>query len=295
MIIAVASGKGGTGKTLVSSNLFRILSKKKESVALIDCDVEEPNVMNFISHCLQKEIEVKEYRPAINTDLCAFCGKCVEYCSYNAIFCEPEAHYIKLFEELCHGCTACSLACKFGAIAPSFKKVGMVSLYTHQDEVCLAEGRMEIGNHSAVSTIKAAKAIFDTLKYQYIIYDSPPGTSCPFMQTVLNSDYVILVTEPTPFGLSDLKQTVETLHRMKKPFGIIVNRSGLGDNGVYDYISNNKYCLLAELPYDQKIAELYSKGELIVDHLPEVNSLFERLVNEMSNLNFSHFDGNSSN
>ena len=217
MIIAVASGKGGTGKTLVASNLFRILSKKNESVALIDCDVEEPNVMNFISHRLHKEIEVKEYRPAINTDQCVFCGKCAEYCSYNAIFCEPGAHYIKVIEELCHGCTACSWACKFGAIDPSSKKVGMVSLYTHQDKVCLAEGRMEIGNHSAISTIKAAKETFDISKYQYIIYDSPPGTSCPFMQTVLNSDYVILVTEPTPFGLSDLKQTVETLHIMKKP------------------------------------------------------------------------------
>ena len=295
MIIAVASGKGGTGKTLVASNLFRILSKKNESVALIDCDVEEPNVMNFISHRLHKEIEVKEYRPAINTDQCVFCGECAEYCSYNAIFCEPGAHYIKVIEELCHGCTACSWACKFGAIDPLSKKVGMVSLYSHHDKVCLAEGRMEIGNHSAISTIKAAKETFDISKYQYIIYDSPPGTSCPFMQTVLNSDYVILVTEPTPFGLSDLKQTVETLHIMKKPFGIIVNRSGLGDNGVYDYISNNKYCLLTEIPYDQKIAELYSNGKLVVDHLPGVNSLFEKLVNEMSNLNFSHFDGNSCN
>ena len=104
MIIAVASGKGGTGKTLVASNLFRILSKKNESVALIDCDVEEPNVMNFISHRLHKEIEVKEYRPAINTDQCVFCGKCAEYCSYNAIFCEPGAHYIKVIEDLCHEC-----------------------------------------------------------------------------------------------------------------------------------------------------------------------------------------------
>ena len=295
MIITVASGKGGTGKTLVASNLFRILSKEKQSVALIDCDVEEPNVMNFIPHRLQKEREVKEFRPAINTDKCIFCKKCVEYCNYHAIFCEPELHYIKVIEDLCHGCAACSWACKSGAIGFASKKVGMVSLYTHQDKVCLAEGRMEIGNHSAVSTIKAAKAAFDTSEYQYIIYDSPPGTSCPFMQTVQYSDYVILVTEPTPFGLSDLKQTVETLKLMDKPFGIIVNRSGLGDNGVYEYIKSNKYRLLAEIPYDQKIAKLYSKGELIVDHLPEINSLFERLVNVMYNLIFSHFNGDSCN
>ena len=295
MIIAVASGKGGTGKTLVASNLFRILSKEKQSVALIDCDVEEPNVMNFIPHRLQKEREVKEFRPAINTDKCIFCKKCVEYCNYHAIFCEPELHYIKVIEDLCHGCAACSWACKSGAIGFASKKVGMVSLYTHQDKVCLAEGRMEIGNHSAVSTIKAAKAAFDISGYQYIIYDSPPGTSCPFMQTVQYSDYVILVTEPTPFGLSDLKQTVETLKLMDKPFGIIVNRSGLGDNGVYEYIKSNKYSLLAEIPYDQKIAKLYSKGELIVDHLPEVNSLLERLVNVMYNLIFSHFNGDSCN
>ena len=295
MIIAVASGKGGTGKTLVASNLFRILFKKNKSVALVDCDVEEPNVVNFISHRLQNEIEVKEYRPTIDTDKCIFCGKCAEYCSYNAIFCEQESHYIKVLEDLCHGCHACSFACKSGAINSSSKKVGMVSQYSHEDKVCLAEGRMEIGNHSAISTIKAAKAIFDISEYQYIIYDSPPGSSCPFMQTVLNSDYVILVTEPTPFGLSDLKQTIETLKLMNKPFGIIVNRSGLGDNGVYDYIASNNYCLLTEIPYEQKIAELYSKGELIVDHLPEVNNLFERLVNEMSNLNFTHFDGNSCN
>ncbi len=284
MIIAVASGKGGTGKTLVASNLYRILSENNRSVALVDCDVEEPNIINFVPHRLQREIEVKEYRPTINSDKCTLCGKCAEYCSYNAIFCEPRSHYIKVIEELCHGCHACSLACEYGAIEPSSKKVGVVSLYSHKDKVCIAEGKMEIGNHSAISTIKATKSIFDTSEYQYIIYDSPPGTSCPFMETVLNSDYVILVTEPTPFGLSDLKQAIETLKLMNRPFGIIVNRSGLGDNGVYDYIKSNKYSLLAEIPYDQKIAKLYSNGELIVDHLPEVKSLFERLVNVLNNL-----------
>ena len=284
MIIAVASGKGGTGKTLVASNLYRILSENNRSVALVDCDVEEPNIINFVPHRLQREIEVKEYRPTINSDKCTLCGKCAEYCSYNAIFCEPRSHYIKVIEELCHGCHACSLACEYGAIESSSKKVGVVSLYSNKDKICIAEGKLEIGNHSAISTIKATKSIFDTSEYQYIIYDSPPGTSCPFMETVLNSDYVILVTEPTPFGLSDLKQAIETLKLMNRPFGIIVNRSGLGDNGVYDYIKSNKYSLLAEIPYDQKIAKLYSNGELIVDYLPEVKSLFEKLVNELNNL-----------
>ena len=227
--IAIASGKGGTGKTFVSTNIFYTLLQNNYRAMLVDCDAEAPNSVAFFETKLVKESEVTQLVPVINTDTCTFCGKCHEYCNYNAIFILPPMKIIKVIEDLCHGCGACSVACKLDAISEKPVSLGQVALYSTNGLPALIEARMNIGVMSPVPVIKAAIKQIDN-QADIIIMDAPPGTSCPFIQTVASADYVILVTEPTPFGLSDLKQSVETLKTINKPYGVIINRAGLGNN-----------------------------------------------------------------
>lgn len=278
MRIAIASGKGGTGKTFVSVNLFHTLRKMGRHASLIDCDVEVPNALAFFSASLQDESEVTEYRPLIDAEKCIFCGRCVDYCEYHALFPMALSRSVRLLENLCHGCGACAVACKSGAIQDSVTVAGKVSTYSYSSEVCLAEGCLMTGHPSAVPLIKAAVKSLDKIDFEYTLYDSPPGTSCPFIQTVVSADYVLLVTEPTPFGLSDLKQAVDTLRTMNKPFGIIINRAGCGDKGVYDYLNETKFDLLAEIPFSMDMARLYSEGRIPVEGMPELDVLFRKLV-----------------
>ena len=278
MKIAVASGKGGTGKTFVSVNLFRTFLKMNEKVALVDCDVEVPNVRVFISGQIFSEKDVSEFRPVIDKTKCLFCGKCADYCNYHAIFCESSLQYIRLLDDLCHGCGACDVACTSGAIRPSSVAIGKISTYAYKGDICLAEGRMTTGHLSAVPIIKEVIQVLPEKNYRCMVFDSPPGTSCPFIQTVSRADYVILVTEPTPFGLSDLKQAIETLRLMNKPFGVIVNRSDLGDKHIYKFLEENGYDLLMEIPYDERIARLYSEGEIAVDYFPLLAEKFKKLA-----------------
>ena len=281
MKIAVASGKGGTGKTFVAVNLFHSLKNKGKCVALADCDVEVPNALAFFEADLCNEIEVTEFRPIIHNDQCVFCGKCVEYCEYHAIFYMPSSRYIRLLNDLCHGCAACSVACESGAIENSSTVVGTVSSYKYQNSVCLAEGRMTTGHPSPVPLIKATMKNAFQDQSEYELYDSPPGTSCPFIQTVAKSDFVILVKEPTPFGLSDLKQAIDTLLTMGKAFGVVINRAGVGDSEVYDYLERNGYTLLAEIPFEEEIARLYSEGKVVSEHHEGANIVFHSLADKL--------------
>ncbi|HOW25542.1 MAG TPA: ATP-binding protein [Bacteroidales bacterium] len=259
--IAIASGKGGTGKTLIATNLFYSLYTNGNSTTLIDCDAEEPNAKIFFNGELNKTIPVTQKVPFIDVDRCTFCGKCHEYCSYNAIFILPPVKIIQVMEDLCHGCGACLIACKEGAITEKDVLLGNVNSYRINPLARLVEGRTGIGIFSPVPVIKAA--LKEGRTDQITIMDAPPGTSCPFIQTVVSADYVILVTEPTPFGLSDLKQSVETLRIMNKTFGVIINRSGIGNLDVYNYLRDENIDLLLEIPYDRMIASLYSSGILI--------------------------------
>ena len=285
MKIAVASGKGGTGKTLISTNLFYTLQGLNDGVTLVDCDAEEPNDMVFFSGTKEKEFDVIQKVPVIDESKCTFCGKCHEYCNYNAIFILPSSKIIKVIEDLCHGCGACSVACKFDAISEKDVSLGIVTRYSIAEHTSVIEARMRVGVYSPVSLIKAA--IKEAGNANIIILDSPPGTSCPFIQTVNQADYVILVTEPTPFGVSDLKQSVETLKTMHKDYGVIVNRAGLGDHAVYDYLKQENIPLLMEIPFDKTIASHYSKGELINQFQPEWEaqflSMFNSIVKEYGN------------
>lgn len=284
MRVAVASGKGGTGKTFVSVNLFRTFRQLGYHSSLVDCDTETPNTLAFLPKTPAGEKTVMEYRPKIDAEKCLFCGRCADYCEYNAIIVVPESRYIRLLSDLCHGCSACSVACTSGAITDSETTVGQVCSFNYEKELCLMEGRMRPGHASSVPLIKAVTNVAFAQTFDYTFYDSPPGTSCPFIQTVVKADYVILVTEPTPFGLSDLRQAIETLQTMDKPFGIIINRAGLGDRGVYDYIASNDFELLTEIPFNEQIARIYSEGGVVVDHHPESKELFTALANKLTAL-----------
>ena len=281
--IAIASGKGGTGKTFVATNIFFILLQNNYRAMLVDCDAEAPNDVAFFDAELINSNEVTHQVPVINTDTCTFCGKCHEYCNYNAIFILPPMKIIKVIEDLCHGCGACSVACKFEAISEKPVSLGQVALYSTNGLPVLIEARMNIGVMSPVPVIKAAIKQIDNLA-DIIIMDAPPGTSCPFIQTVASADYVILVTEPTPFGLSDLKQSVETLKTINKPCGVIINRAGLGDNIVYNWLKENSIPLLMEIPFDREIARIYSEGHLLVEENINYRTQFLDLLKTINHL-----------
>ena len=259
--IAIASGKGGTGKTLVATSLFYALQRERIEATLVDCDAEEPNVMSFFQGQLEKSAEVMQRVPVIDENKCTYCGKCHEYCNYKAIFIRPPMKVIKVMEDLCHGCGACTVACEYGAIVEKDVSLGQVNQYAVSENSKIIESRMNVGVYSPVRVIKAA--INESNNHRVVIMDSPPGTSCPFIQTVARADFVILVTEPTPFGLSDLKQSVETLKTMGKSCGVIINRAGLGNDAIYGYLHDQGIPLLLEIPFDREIASAYSKGKIV--------------------------------
>jgi len=283
--IAIASGKGGTGKTLVSTNLFYALMRKKIRVALVDCDAEAPNDMVFFDGHLMNSFNVEQKVPVIDENKCTFCSKCSKYCNYNAIFIIPPSKVIKVIDNLCHGCGACSVACDFDAVSEKDMVLGKVSQYSSSGLTSIIEARLKVGVLSPVPVIKAA--VKEAGNNGVCILDSPPGTSCPFIQTVAGADYVILVTEPTPFGLSDLIQSVETLKTMNKKYGVIINRAGVGSSDVYEYLNKERIPVYIEIPFDRTIAEKYSKGEIVVKSRPELQagliSMFNSIIMDEDN------------
>ena len=278
--IAIASGKGGTGKTLISVNMFYALNQIYGRVTLIDCDAEEPNDMLFfrdVDYTEESQSVVNLSIPVIDSKLCTFCGLCQEYCSYNAIFILKDLKRISLMEDLCHGCGACSYACRYGAITEKEIPLGAVTKYKVYNNSHIIEARGLVGVYSPVPVIKSATARSDS--EGITLLDSPPGTSCPFIHTVASADYVILVTEPTPFGVSDLKQSAQTLRTMGKPYGVIVNRAGLGDDEVFRYLKDEGAPLLMEIPFQREVASIYSNGGIVAKVRPEWINDFGDLFN----------------
>ena len=278
--IAIASGKGGTGKTFVATNIFYSLRKNNHSVMLVDCDAEAPNVIAFFDATEVNSDDISQQVPVINSDVCTFCGKCHDWCNYNAIFILPPSKIIQVIEDLCHGCGACVVACEYNAISEKLYPLGKVNTYSLHGEFSLIEARMNIGVMSPVSVIKAALKKIDA-QVDFVILDSPPGTSCPFIQTVSEADFVILVTEPTPFGLSDLRQSVETLKILNKPFGVIVNKVGMGNGDIYCYLKKEKIPLLHKIPFDIEIAELYSKGKIVAETKQYLEMEFYNMIKKI--------------
>jgi MinD superfamily P-loop ATPase len=285
--IAVASGKGGTGKTFVSTNIFHALAAQGTRVTLADCDAEAPNAAAFFQLNLLENLAVMQQVPVINANICTFCGLCHEYCNYGAIFYLPDAGIIQVLDDLCHSCGACTVACRFDAIMEKEVEVGEVNTFRNNRGLKLVEAKMRIGAMTPVPVIKKAISVADDFQ-DFLVLDAPPGTSCPFVHTVAAADYVILVTEPTPFGLSDLQQSVETLRQMEKPFGVVINRAGIGNMAVADYLQRENIELLLEIPFNRQTAQLCSEGKLLAESDLQ---LAGRLINMVQNIKLEY--GNS--
>ena len=269
MIIAIASGKGGTGKTTVSVNLAKIFG---DGVHLLDCDVEEPNANLFLRGSLLKEETVSILIPKVNPVRCDACGDCSDFCEFNAIVMAGKK--VLVFPELCHSCGGCALVCTKRAIREVESRIGTIETLQAGD-ITLVQGRLDIGVSSAPPLVEKVKNRIQSDRHA--ILDAPPGTSCPVVATLRGTDYVLLVTEPTPFGLHDLKLAVAMVRQIDIPFGVIINRNGIGDDRVHQYCLRESIPLLLEIPDDRRIAEAYSRGEILVDALPEYRMLFEQL------------------
>ncbi len=259
MIISVASGKGGTGKTTVATNMALSL----KNVQLLDCDVEEPNAHIFLKPEIKKQMPVCTSVPKFDETRCDYCGKCAEFCEFNAL--AVFKNKIMVLPELCHGCGGCSIVCPKNAIAEENRGVGVVKKGVAGD-IEFVYGELNIGEPMAVPVIRGVKNEIDDDKT--VIIDVPPGTSCPVIASVYGSDYCILVTEPTPFGLHDIKLAVEVLMKMRIPFGVIINCDGIGDQKVREYCKTENIPILLTIPMDRRIAELYSRGVPFVLEMP---------------------------
>jgi len=277
MKIAIASGKGGTGKTTVATNLAHVASRNGRDVAYLDCDVEEPNGYIFLKPEITNSEPVGNLIPEVDEKACTHCGQCGEICQYSAIVCIGEK--VLVYPELCHGCGGCWLVCPVGAITAVSRQIGLLEV-GRAGQIHFVQGLLNIGEAMSPPVIKAVKAAAP--KAELLITDAPPGTSCPVIESIRDSDFVLLVTEPTPFGLNDLKLAVEMVRALRLPLGVVINRSDIGDQGVRRYCDRNRIDILAEIPDDRRIAEAYSRGVMICEALPDYQSLFEGLLNEVT-------------
>lgn len=273
LFIAIASGKGGTGKTSIATNLARVACGRGQKVQYLDCDVEEPNGHIFLKPQITGSRRVTVDIPQVDLESCTACGKCGEICQYSAIVCIKEQ--VLTFEQLCHSCGGCERVCPAGAIKTKPLEVGDIESGKAGD-VDFVSGRLRIGYVRTPSVIKEVKKCIK--EGRLVIIDVPPGTSCPVVETVKGTDFVLLVTEPTPFGLNDLKLAVELVREMDLPFAVVINRYGIGDKEVEKYCETEKIDIVMKLPDDRRIAEAYSSGKMIVDKLPEYKNYFVELV-----------------
>jgi MinD superfamily P-loop ATPase len=273
MTLAIASGKGGTGKTTVAVNLARVSGRP---LLLLDCDVEEPNGHLFLPGDALGEEIVTIPVPQVDESLCDGCGECGRFCAYHAIISYGAKPLV--FPEMCHGCGGCRLACPKKAIREMPKRIGTVER-RQAGNIALVTGRLDVGSALAPPLIRAVKKRPDPSLPT--ILDAPPGTSCPVIVTVRGADFILLVTEPTPFGLHDLKLAVDMVRELGVPFGVLVNRAGSGDDRVHVFSRQEGIPILLEIPDDRRIAEAYSRGELIVEALPEYRELFAGLAEKL--------------
>lgn len=280
MKIAIASGKGGTGKTFVSTNLFYTAQKQGIKTCLVDCDAEEPNVLGFLQGAENYKIPATQKIPVFDKEKCTFCKKCSEYCEYNAIFILPMVQFIQVTPELCHNCGACLYACEFDAITETEIAIGEITSVQFSENAEIIESKMNIGIERAGEIIKLAQKKVP-INTELVIYDSPPGTSCPFISTVENADAVLMVAEPTPFGLNDLKLSVEVLKQIGKPIFAIINKHGIGNDEVEKFLDAENIEIVAKIPFDRKIAELYSEGKILAKEVEYYKIMFENVLNNL--------------
>ncbi len=290
MIITVASGKGGTGKTMVAVNLALAVASGQTAseiaekpgrydarILLLDCDVEAPNDHLFLKPTFKGQEEVTLLAPEIVLDKCTYCGRCAEACNYNAL--AVVRGQVLFFSELCHGCGACALVCPEGAIHEVPEVIGLIEegvVSTPLADLDFAHGMLEIGRAIAPPVIRQLKRRINSDRL--VILDASPGTSCPVVEAMKGADFVLLVTEPTPFGLHDLRLTVEVARdELGLPVGVVINRDGIGDEKVEEYCQSEGIPILMRIPFDRRIAEVYSEGGLVIEALPEYRERFREL------------------
>ncbi|MCC6697083.1 MAG: ATP-binding protein [Candidatus Hydrogenedentes bacterium] len=272
MKIAIASGKGGTGKTCVATSLAFVAAASR-SVTYLDCDVEEPNGAILLKPSFQETRSATVPVPRVEPTLCTGCGKCAEVCQYGAIL--SVNRRVLVFPHLCHGCGGCWLVCPDGAIRESAREIGQISL-GWAGEVRFVQGLLKIGEAMSPPLIRQVKEAAPPASL--VIIDSPPGTTCPVVESVRGVDYVILVTEPTPFGLHDLKMAVDLLRVLGHRFGVVINRAREAESLTNRYCEEEGIDVLARIPDDRRVAEAYSRGELICGVAPAYESLFAALL-----------------
>jgi len=277
MQIAIASGKGGTGKTTIATNLACSIARMNQAVQYLDCDVEEPNGHIFLKPDIKETQKVTIGVPEVDSDLCDGCGKCGQLCQYSAIICLKDKPLV--FEQLCHSCGGCKLICPTGAIKEKYIEIGFVDLGTAGD-VKFGQGRLKIGDVRSPALIKKVKE--HAANNGTVLIDAPPGTSCPVIEAVKGADFVLLVTEPTPFGLNDLQLAVEMVRELGIAFAVVINRCDIGDDRVVCYCQQQDIEILLEIPNDRLVAEAYSQGFKIIDALPGYEEKFLQLYEKIS-------------
>jgi MinD superfamily P-loop ATPase len=276
MKIAIASGKGGTGKTTVATNLAWAAARSGRRVAYVDCDVEEPNGHLFLKPRMTSARAIGRMHPKIDDDKCTHCGLCGEICQYSAIVCVGQK--VLAYPELCHACGGCTLVCRPGAITEVLRETGKLEAGM-AGAIHFVQGVLNIGEAMSTPLIRQVKAEFTG--EQLRIVDCPPGTSCPVIESVRDADMVLLVTEPTPFGLNDLTLAVEMVRAMKLPFAVIVNRAGIGDRNTQEYCRREGIEIMTEIPDDRRVAEAYSKGLLACEAVPEFRLCMQGLLDRL--------------
>lgn len=279
MIISIASGKGGTGKTFLATSLARVLAASpagdfsKRAVQLLDCDVEEPNAHLFLKIKMDTAEDVAISIPAVDEKTCIHCGECSKICAYHAI--TDIVKTVLVFPRMCHACGACALVCPVGAITETDHIVGTIEKGKSGNLIFMS-GKMKIKEVAAPHIIRKVKEGIDPSVHAII--DAPPGTTCPAVTAVSGSDYCVLVTEPTPFGLNDLKLAAEMVRRMNIPSGVVINRDGIGDDAVENYCREEGIPLLLKIPHKREIAEIYARGGMAADELPLIRQMVEDLA-----------------
>lgn len=284
MQITVASGKGGTGKTTVATSLALSLAANTADLPplFLDCDVEAPDAHLFLKPTFENRKDVSLLIPSIDESKCTSCGKCEAVCEYHAI--AVLGKKVMVFPQLCHGCGSCTLVCPTKAIQEVPDVMGVLESGSTPSGINFAHGILNVGEPMAVPVIRQLKKWRIPQPGQVVIVDAPPGTSCPVVESVRHADFLLLVTEPTPFGLHDLKLAAQVANELKIPVGIIINRDGIGNAAVEDFCTVEGLPVLMRIPYDRTIAEGTAQGKTLIDIYPGYRPLFQQLLAKMSRI-----------